>query len=99
MVGVGEYLLDPSSNTAEVAFSVSQNYKKKGLGKILIRKLCETARVNGISGLFAYTSPENRGMINLFKTLPFNTTKKFEDDLVLLCCNFSDRSSNKKRII
>lgn len=90
VVGVGEYLLDPSNNMAEVAFSVSQNFKKRGLGKILIRKLCETARINGISGFFAYTSPENRGMINLFKTLPYKTTKKFEDDLVLLRCNFAD---------
>jgi len=90
VVGVGEYLLDPSNNMAEVAFSVSQQFKKKGLGKILIRKLCETARVNGISGLFAYTSPDNRGMINLFKTIPFKTTKRFEEDLVLLSCKFAD---------
>ncbi len=90
VVGVGEYLLDPSNNMAEVAFSVSQKFKKKGLGKILIRKLCETARANGISGLFAYTSPENRGMIRLFKTLPYKTTKKFEDDLVLLRCSFAE---------
>ena len=90
VVGVGEYLLDPSNNMAEIAFSVSQKFKKKGLGKILIRKLCETARANGISGLFAYTSPENRGMIRLFQTLPYKITKKFEDDLVLLRCSFAE---------
>lgn len=89
VVGVGEYLLDPSSNMAEVAFSVSQDFKNKGLGRILLAKLCESARLKGISGLFAYTSPENRGMINLFKTLPFPVSKKFEDDLVLLSCDFS----------
>jgi L-amino acid N-acyltransferase YncA len=76
---------------AEVAFSVSQTFKKKGLGRILIRKLSETARINGISGLFAYTSPENRGMINLFKTLPYKITKTFEDDLVLLRCTFAEK--------
>jgi len=91
VVGVGESLLDPSNNLAEVAFSVSQNFKKKGLGRILIRKLCETARMNGIAGLFAYTSPENRGMINLFNTLPYTISKRFEDDLVLLKCDFSEK--------
>ena len=91
VVGVGESLLDPSRNMAEVAFSVSQRFKKKGLGKILLSKLCQTARMNGIAGLFAYTSPENRGMINLFNSLPYNVTKRFEDDLVLLNCEFSNK--------
>ena len=90
VVGVGEYLLDPSNNMAEIAFSVSQNFKKKGLGKILLQKLGETALLKGISGLFAFTSPDNRGMINLFKTLPYKVTKKFEDDLVLLKCHFNE---------
>ena len=91
VVGVGESLLDPSNNMAEVAFSVSDKFKKKGLGKLLLSKLCQTAQMNGIAGLFAYTSPDNRGMINLFNTLPFKITKKFEDDLVLLRCDFRDK--------
>jgi acyl-CoA hydrolase/GNAT superfamily N-acetyltransferase len=90
VVGIGEYLLDPSSNMAEVAFSVSQRFKRKGLGKILIRKLCQAARENGILGLFAYTSPDNTGMIKLFNALPFKISKRFEDDMVLLSCRFSE---------
>ncbi len=66
VVAVGEYLLDPASNMAEVAFSVSREYQGKRLGRILIRKLAEAARENGISGLMAYTSPQNQGMIRLF---------------------------------
>jgi acyl-CoA hydrolase/N-acetylglutamate synthase-like GNAT family acetyltransferase len=90
VVGVGEYLLDPSNNMAEIAFSISQNFKHKGLGKILISKLCQAARKNGISGLFAYTSPENKAMIKLFKTLPYKTRSSFEDDMILLSCRFSE---------
>jgi acyl-CoA hydrolase/GNAT superfamily N-acetyltransferase len=90
VVGIGEYLLDPSSNMAEVAFSVSQDFKRMGLGKILMRKLCQAARANGILGLFAYTSPDNTGMIKLFNVLPYKITKTFEDDMVLLRCRFSE---------
>ena len=50
IIAVGEYLLDPGKNMAEVAFSVSSDYKGKGLGRILIKKLSETARENGIRG-------------------------------------------------
>ena len=88
VVGVGEYLLDPSDNMAEVAFSVSREFKRKGLGKILMNKLCQAARDKGIAGLFAYTSLDNKAMIGLFNTLPFKVKKSFEDDMVVLRCRF-----------
>ena len=90
VVGVGEYLLDPSHNMAEVAFSISKEFKRKGLGKILMKKLCQAARDKGIAGLFAYTSHDNRGMISLFNTLPFKVKKSFEDDMVVLRCLFDE---------
>ena len=90
VVGVGEYLLDPSDNMAEVAFSVSRDFKRKGLGKVLMKKLCQAARDKGIAGLFAFTSLDNRAMISLFNTLPFKAKKSFEDDMVVLRCRFDN---------
>jgi acyl-CoA hydrolase/GNAT superfamily N-acetyltransferase len=90
VVGVGEYLLDPSDNMAEVAFSVSREFKRKGLGKVLMKKLCHAAREAGLSGLFAYTSLDNKAMINLFNTLPFTVKRSFEEDMVVLRCRFDD---------
>ena len=88
VIAMGEYLLNPSSNMAEVAFTVNREYQGKGMGKRLMRKLAEAARENGLTGLFAYTAPNNKGMINLFKTLPYKVTTVFEDDMVLLSCRF-----------
>ena len=88
IVGVGEYLLDPASNEAEVAFSIGKPYQKKGLGKILLNKLAYAARENGIAGLMAYTSAQNRGMIKLFKTLPYKTDSFFDGELLQLRCRF-----------
>ena len=51
VVGIGEYLLDPAKNMAEIAFSISREFQHKGLGKTLLRKLAEAAHENGISGL------------------------------------------------
>jgi RimJ/RimL family protein N-acetyltransferase len=39
VVGIGEYLLDQDTNHAEIAFSISKPFQKKGLGWILLRKL------------------------------------------------------------
>jgi len=90
VVAVGEYLLDPAKNMAEVAFSVIKEYQGKRLGKILLKKLSEAARENGILGFFAYTSPGNQGMIRLFQTLPYKIKTTFEDDMIMLRCRFDD---------
>jgi len=90
VVAVGEYLIEPSINMAEVAFSVSKKYQGKKLGKILMQKLAVAARENGISGLIAYTSPTNRGMINLFKTIPYKTRTTYDSDMLEMKCRFDE---------
>ena len=90
VAAVGEYLLEETQNIAEVAFSVSKEWQGRGLGRILIGKLAEAARENGIEGLIAYTAPGNRGMISLFKTLPYKITNSYDGDMVELKCNFSE---------
>ena len=88
VVGIGESLLDPANNVAEVAFSISKGYQKKGLGRLLLEKLAFAARENGISGLMAFTSPQNRGMIKLFKSLPYKVDSFFDGDMLKLSCKF-----------
>ena len=90
VVGIAEYLLDPANNMAEIAFSVSKEFQHQGLGKILIKKLSLAARDNGIAGLYAYTSPQNQGMIKLFKTVAYRVNTKFEDGMLLLSCRFDE---------
>ena len=90
VIAVGEYLLNPASNMAEVAFTTQKKYQGKGIGKRIMAKLAEAARENGIAGLFAYTSPENKGMIRLFKSLPYKVATNFEDDMILMRSRFDE---------
>ncbi|HBT96722.1 MAG TPA: acetyl-CoA hydrolase [Desulfobulbaceae bacterium] len=90
VVAIGEYLLDADSNMAEVAFSTSREFQGKGLGKLLMAKLSEAARDNGITGFVAYTVPSNRPMVGLFKTLPYKVKTVFEEDMLKLSCRFDD---------
>ncbi len=90
VVGIGEYLIDPATNVAEVAFSISREYQKKGMGKILIKKLASAAMENDISGLVAYTSPNNRGMIKLFNQLSYKVSTFFDGDMLTLSCKFDE---------
>ncbi len=90
VIGIGECLLDPATRVAEVAFSISKSFQNKGLGKILMHKLASAARDNGIAGLVAYTSPQNRGMIKLFNTLPYKVNSFFDGDVLVLSCKFNE---------
>ena len=88
VVGIGEYLIDPDTNIAEIAFSISRDYQKKGLGKILLNKLTVAAVENKIDGFVAYTSPQNKGMAKLFKTLPYEADSFYDGDMLTLKCRF-----------
>ena len=90
VIGVGEYLVDPANREAEIAFSISRPYQKKGLGKILLNKLAHAARDNGICGLMAYTSSQNRGMIKLFRMLPYKIDSFFDGEMLQLRCRFDE---------
>jgi GNAT superfamily N-acetyltransferase len=90
VVAIGEYLIDLATNVAEIAFSVSKDYQKKGMGKILLKKLAVAARENHISGLVAYTSPQNRGMIKLFNQLSYKVNTFYDGDMLTLRCKFDE---------
>lgn len=93
VVGVGESMKLENENIAEVAFSVSEDYQGKGLGKLFLKKLAAVARENGLAGLMAYTFPSNKAMINLFKTLPYEVETLYEDGDLLLNCRFNKLKS------
>lgn len=90
VVALGEYLLNPQTNMAEIAFSVAREYQGKKLGKILLKKLTEAAIENGVDGFFAVTSPENKGMKRLFGTLPYKMKTSYEEDMIVLMCKFDE---------
>jgi RimJ/RimL family protein N-acetyltransferase len=87
---VGEYFRNSIINMAEVAYSVSRDFQGMGIANILQRKLAKAAKDNGINGLVAYTSPENRKMIKLFQKLPYKVIHEKDDDMVILSCKFDE---------
>ncbi|MBU0971720.1 MAG: GNAT family N-acetyltransferase, partial [Proteobacteria bacterium] len=90
IIAVGEYFRNTIINMAEVAFSVSREYQGMGIAQILQNKLATAARDNGIKGLIAYTSPQNKGMIRLFNKLPYGISSEKDDDMIILNCLFAE---------
>ena len=90
VIAVGESMYLPELNMSEVAFSVNRKYQGKGIARCIIAKLAKAAKENGIAGLIAYTNPQNKKMINLFKSLPYPVKSQFGSEGLKLECYFDD---------
>jgi len=66
IVSIGRYFLDPTTNLAEVAFVVLDDWQGKGIGKFLFNHLMKIARRNGIRGFTAEVLAQNRAMQAVF---------------------------------
>ena len=66
IVAIGRYYLDPTSNLAEVAFVVHDEWQRRGIGTFLFEHLKKIARRNGIRGFTAEVLSQNRPMQSVF---------------------------------
>lgn len=62
ILAIGSYYLDPKTNLAEVAFTVSDQWQNHGIGTFLLKHLIRIARRNGIRGFTAEVLVENKSM-------------------------------------
>ena len=69
IIGGGRYaVIDATEKlrSAEVAFTVEEDYHRQGIARILLQHLAFIAREKGLSCFVAEVLPENRGMLNVF---------------------------------
>jgi GNAT superfamily N-acetyltransferase len=69
-VGVARFVrLDPHAPVAEVAVTVVDGWQRRGLGTLLLEKLSERARTEGIERYTALVSGENRAVVGLLDAI------------------------------
>ena len=69
-LGVARYLRNAGRpNTAEAAVAVVDDWQGRGLGGVLLRRLCARAKANGIDAFTASLFTDNRSMMRLFERL------------------------------
>ncbi|MFH1434989.1 MAG: GNAT family N-acetyltransferase [Pseudomonadota bacterium] len=66
IVAVGRYYNDQDANMAEVAFTVHEKWRRRGIGTLLLKQLTKIARQHGIMGFRAEILVRNRAMMRLF---------------------------------
>jgi acetyltransferase len=82
-IGVARYTVMPDAETCEFAIVVADDWQGKGLARLLLSRLVDTARQRGLSTMMGVTLRENVRMIELSRSLGFETSTDREDpDLV-----------------
>ncbi|ORT52509.1 protein acetyltransferase (plasmid) [Vibrio sp. qd031] len=79
IIGVSRLLAEPDKRSSEFAVLVQSDLKGVGLGRLLMEKIIDYGRENGIQEITGMTMPTNRGMIGLSQKLGFDVSVDFED--------------------
>ena len=90
VVGLGQYWIDETTHTAEVAFAVRDEYQGKGIGGVLLSYLTYLAKRQGLLGFVADVLADNRNMLNLFERQGFDMERHAESGSYRLKMTFRD---------
>jgi len=82
IVAVARYDRLPHSAVAEAAFVVRDDHQGRGLGTLLLDRLAEHARHEGIARLVAETLPENAHMLHILRRYTPAATSRLSDGVV-----------------
>lgn len=77
---VGRFYRDPSSDNAEVAFIVGENYRRLGIARFLLRELTKVAISRGIKSFWASVLKKNKPMAALFTSYGAEKISHFGED-------------------
>lgn len=84
-VGVARFVADPETREAEIAITVADKWKGKGLGRILLEHLINYARRFGVKRLYSIELAANIDMQNLMREFRFSTQRDPDDATQLIC--------------
>ena len=88
IIGGGRYLLltalPGTRSSAEVAFTVEEDYQGEGLAGRLFGHLADIARAKGVSSFEAEVLPQNKAMLAVFERTGLPMTKQHIDGLIHL---------------
>ncbi|MCP4678643.1 MAG: GNAT family N-acetyltransferase [Deltaproteobacteria bacterium] len=87
-IGTGGYFLNPTTNRAETAFAVRDDWHNRGIGSFLLMHLVQIARRNGIAGFTAEVLRANKGMLYVLEKSGCTVHTRPEGDVFVLDIEF-----------
>ncbi len=85
IIGAGRYVLYAPPNplrSAEIAFTVEEDYQGQGIASRILRHLIHIAQEKGVSQFEAEVLPENRAMLAVFARSGLPIKQSFEEGAI-----------------
>jgi GNAT superfamily N-acetyltransferase len=93
IAAIGQYEINEKMHTAEVAMVVKDEYQNMGVGHDLLIYLTRLARRRGLLGFTAEVLVDNKPMLDLFKSMGFDTEKRSDEGVYEMRMMFRDIES------
>jgi acyl-CoA hydrolase/GNAT superfamily N-acetyltransferase len=97
VVGMGQYIIDTLTHTAEVAFTVKEDYHGQGIATEILKYLTILAKNEGLHGFTAEVLFENRPMMRVFEKVGFDMKRTIEGGSYSLVLNFAKDQNEPAR--
>jgi acyl-CoA hydrolase/GNAT superfamily N-acetyltransferase len=88
VVAIGQYGIDETTHTADVAFAVREDQQNTGIGFALLQYLTYLAKKQGLLGFTADVLVENKPMLHVFEKGGFDIKKKIDSGVYELTLKF-----------
>ena len=88
IAAIGQYGIDESTHTADVAFAVRDDQQNSGIGFALLQYLTYLAKRQGLLGFTADVLAENQPMLHVFEKGGFDMKKKIDAGVYELVLKF-----------
>jgi acyl-CoA hydrolase/GNAT superfamily N-acetyltransferase len=88
VIGIGQYCVDETTHTADVAFAVRDDYHGQGVGTELLKYVTLLAKKQGLLGFTADVLFDNVSMLRVFDKMGFDMKKQFDSGVYQLAMTF-----------
>ncbi|HTV19249.1 MAG TPA: GNAT family N-acetyltransferase, partial [Polyangiaceae bacterium] len=78
LIAMARYDMDPGTRFGDIAFAVRDEWQRRGLGSLLMRRMLDAARANGLRGFAADVLAGNRGMLMVFQQSGLTVQSRFD---------------------
>jgi acetate---CoA ligase (ADP-forming) len=98
VVALANFVRLRDRRSAEVAFSVADDFQGRGVGTRLLERLAETAADAGIEQFVAEVMPENRNMLVVFRDAGFDVVREIDGGSVEVRFPIAPTESYRDRV-
>lgn len=94
IIGMARYDVDRATSLADIAFVVRDDWQGKGVGTLLMQRMCAVAKARGLSGFTADVLATNSAMLSIFHQSVLAVSSELEAGVYHLTLQFPDPSDS-----